>query len=372
MHDMTTLKQFQQRAGVHLQSFPVQIFLTIVLLHILVQLVLNIALPFESYSQSNNHDGYVYYRISLDPLPEEPAYTNKRYQRPLLSLIAWAFFPWNRELGFSVVNTLAVSVAVVYFYRIMGERDKTTALRLVFLCATVPYLFASAHMGLTEPLMIAGMLAGYYHAREEEFWKASVGYALAMLAKEIALLPVLAELLLQLRRKNVRSLIPLLASFGPVGLWYLLVGLRWGDLFWMLKGPEGQMGFGPAAIVNILRNPLNVESVPPVFFTVNQLANIGLLILIVAGLYVLRKDTRLVFWVGFSVFPLLFLGREVYGYNFDIGRQALPALLLIPALRSFRFLHDRRFYWSVLTILMVVSLFWTLYFAKYLVFYKFG
>lgn len=371
------LRRWSMPFAAYLNSLPLKLFLTSLVLHIVVQLLLNTILPLPFYSELNNHDGTVHYAISLNPLPDAPEFTVKRYQRALLPLLVWALFPWDRHFGFAAINIVAVSLAATYFYLIMQEHaeDDSTALRLVFLCATTPYLFASAHMGLTEPLMLVALLAGYFHARRGELWPASAAYALAMLTKEIALLPVLAEFVLLVRRVGLRrslpASLPLLASFLPVGLWYLLVGLRWGDLFWMLGGTEGQTGFAPAAIVDILRNPPAVASVPPIFFIVNQMANILLLGLIIAGLYGMRRSRPLVIWVGLSVFPLLFLGRAVYEYNFDIGRQALPAVLLFAALRRSWLLRDGRLCWPAIGGLLVLSLFWTLYYARLFVFYKF-
>ncbi len=368
---MKSSSRFQGTLRLHIQSLPVKIFLTVFILHILVQVILNLVLPFAAYSQS--HDGSLYYNMSLDPLPEEPVYTSKRYQRPLLALLTWVLVPWNRHIGFIIVNTMAVSMATLYFYRIIAAKEYEYAivLRLVILFVVIPYLFAGVHIGLTGPLMMAGLLGGYYYAQKDKLWKASIGYAVAILAKEIAILPVLAELVLQWRKRGIRSLGPLAFSFVPVGIWYLLVAFRWHDLFWMLKGPVEEIGFGPAAIGAILRNPPVAEGSPPLFFTLNQIANSVMLVLVFAGLYVFCSNKRMIFWVGFSVFPLLFLGQAVYKHNFDIGRQALPALLLLTELGQFRLFSKKLFYWPVVVVLLNLSLFWILYHAKYFVLYKF-
>jgi hypothetical protein len=352
-----------------LQSTEAKLFLAGIVVYLLVQLALNTILPFPNYSEHSGHDGSVYYAIAADPLPDTPLFTFKRYQRPLLPLLVWAFFAWDRMLGLSVVNAVAASIAVVYFYKIVRERQAATALRLTLLFAATPYLFASAHLGLTEPLMMAGLLSGYYYARKGEPWKATLGYALALLAKEIALFPILAEVALRLRRGDVRGALRMAASFTPMAIWYLLLGLRWGQPLWMLHGTDGQLGFGPSTMLALLTHPPAAQWYLAAFISLNQVANGLMLAAIVAGLYRLRGDRPAMYWVTFSATPLVFLGEAIYTHNFDLGRQALPAALLLVALGSSRVIRRRRYYWPTLVALVGCSLLWTLYFARFLVYY---
>lgn len=354
----------------YLESIEVKIFLVSIVLHLLIQLSLNAILPFSSYSELSGHDGSLYYAISSDPFPNAPSFTLKRYQRPLLPLLVWALFSWNRHLGFSVVNIVVGAISTVYFYKIMGGGQAATALRLTLLYSVIPYLFASVHLGLAEPLMMAGLLAGYYYARRGDRCKAASGYAIALLAKEVALFPVLAEIVLEIRRAGLRHGLRLAVSFVPMAGWYLLLALRWKQPFWILHGPEGQLGFGPAAMADLI---LNLDSVtgrlPAAFIVLNQIANGLLLALIIVGLYQLRSSLPIVVWAAFSAAPLLFLGRPIYGNNFDLGRQALPASLLFITLRRSRLVLDQKCYWLGVGGLLGGSLFWTLYFAKFFVYW---
>jgi hypothetical protein len=351
-----------------LWSTETKVFLCSILLHLTVQLLLSMLLPFPNFSELSGHDGSVYYSISYDPFPSTPAFTLKRYQRPLLPLVVWGVFSWNRHLGFILVNCIAVSFATVYFYRI-SKTKSTASIQLTVLFAIVPYLFAGVHLGLTEPLMMAGLLAGFYYARRDDALKAACGYAIAILAKEAALFPLLAELVLQTRRGCVRRSLLLALSFVPVAGWYLPLGVRWKDPLWFLKGTEGQLGFAPWVMADLIRNSQSIDMASRAFMILNQIANGLLLVLILVGMYQLRSKLSVLFWVAFSAAPLLVLGRPIYSNNFDLGRQALPAFLLLLALGGFPRVLRGKLYWLAAALGLWGSAFWTLYFARFFVHY---
>jgi hypothetical protein len=344
----------------------VKIFVSLIIAHLLIQIALNAILPFPLYSELSSHDGAVYYDLAKNPLPEHTHLLSKRFQRPLLPLTVWTFFSWERHIGFAVVNIVAISIGLYYFYRIAQLYYPSMAGRLTILAATIPYLLSSTHLAMTEPLLLAGLLGGYYHARRGALWKAALGYGVAMLTKEIALLPFVAELIIQWRNGGVRRMMPLFASLVPVGGWYLLVGLKWGNLWWMLDSPKTDFGFFLTSIYNGATH--QHDGWPISFCLSNQLANITLLSLSAIGLFALRKHWPLVVWAGISIAPLLFLSMDVYGSNFDFGRQMLPALLLLLALP--RRLLASWFYWIIVAGLVATSLFWTLYHARFFVFWK--
>jgi len=350
------------------ESDTLKVFLASVVLYLAVQLLLNALLPFAYFSEFSGHDGSVYYAISGNPLPDMPLLSLKRYQRPLLPALVWALFWWDRHLGFSVVNAAACALAACYFYRIARER-RAAAWRTTLVFAATPYLFVGAHLGLTEPLMIAGLLAGYYYARRGEYWKAFGGYAVALLAKEIAIFPILAELVFLFRQAGPRPALRIGLSLVPAAAWYLLLGLWWGQPFWMLHGTDGQLGFGPAAMLALIADPSAAHAAPRAFSVLNQIANGLLLLLIAVGLYQLRDDGATLVWVGCSALPLLFLGQAVYANNFDLGRQALPATLLLMVVGASRFARSRVLYWSGVGGLLCCSLLWTLYFARFFLYY---
>jgi uncharacterized membrane protein len=334
-------------------------------LHLALQLVFNVILPFPNYSEQSGHDGSVYYQIAFDPLPVAPAFSHARYQRILLPLLVWAAFPWNRHLGFLVINAIAVSISTVYFYKIVEERQAPSALRLTLLYAVTPYLFGGVHLGLSEPLMMAGLVSGYYYVRRQDTWKAIPCYAMSVLAKEIAVLPILGEIVMEARRSGLRRALQWSASLVPAAAWYFAVGLRWKDPLWLVSGAQGNVGFGPGSMIELLSEYSVVQGLAGVFMMLNQAANALLLMLIMVGLYRLRSKPHILLWVAPTAVSLLAFGTAVYRHNFDLGRQALPVILMVIGLDGPGLGTSRRLYCSVVIVCLLSCVFWTLYFARF-------
>ncbi len=349
-------------------SVPVKIFAISLVLHLLLQIPLNLIVPYEYYSELSMGDANAYFDIARDPFPEQPVFSPNKYRRILLPMTVYLFFSWNPYLGFFLLDILAVSVAAVLFYMIARHYTRHP-FELTLIFAAVPYVFASAHLGYTEPVMVALLLAGYYALiLQQNVWQATLWCALAVLAKEIAIFPVAALILIYTIKRGPRKSWPLALSVLPAALYYLALGIYWDDLLFMVH-PESEtsrsnLGTSIGEAVRLLLSPADQDHVPPWFLVLNQIANLGLFAFLGLCVYWLRKERDLFWFAAVSYVPLLFMGWAVIFLNWHVGRQALILPLVLLGLD--RFIPRLRPYFVPLLLLFFAgSIFQSLYWAKY-------
>jgi len=354
-----------------LASPEVRILLVSVTIHLLLQLALNWMMPFPNYSELGMGDATAYYPISAEPFPSQPAFSPNKYRRILLPLLVRTLFSWDRHFGFLIVNVVAVSLASVFFYRI-ARRHTAHPVELTLLFSAVPYLFTSAHLGYAEPLMVAGLLAGYDAWDQRRTGQSVVWNAVAVLAKEIAVFPVLALIAVTCLQRRWREALILGLAFVPAAAYYLALGWHWGDPLWLLGGDVERLniGFTPLAIVDLIVNGGAPEFVPPWFLVLNQMGNVALLGLLSLAIYALRKRKDLCLYLVITSVPLLFLGWAVVFLNWHVGRQALLSSLSV--LAADRLLPRwKRWLWPVVLLMLFWSLFQSLFWAKFFWIHKF-
>lgn len=346
--------------------------------HILVTLIGLLFMPFASFSENSLHDGHLYFTISGDLWPVAPIANLSWHKRILLPLLANLVFPFEKHVAFWLLGVLPASLSAVYFYKI-SRRYTSYPLSLTWVYSFLPWLVFSAHHGLTEPLMMAFLLAGYYYYLEERPAISIPMYALAVLSKEVALLVVAAQAVLLLWKSGwKRAVFFSVAVVLPFVLFCLLYGFRWGDCAWCLRvEPENGFSLTPGVWwiwQYFFEYPLSSANlqIAWAYNALNQVMNLALLILVLIGIFRLRRiDLPMMVYCAIITIPLFFLGPYVYSLNVNLGRQfMLSSLVLIGYADLFEWqTTTRRFiYAAVLVGMVVVGLFWIVMYTKYFLF----
>jgi hypothetical protein len=353
-------------------------------LHVLVQIVALLFMPLPYYSRLSLHDGNTYYRISQNLWPDQPITLLSWQKRILLPALATVVFPWERHLSFLIIGVGAASLSAVFFFKI-AKRYTKHPFRLTILYSLLPWLFFAAHHGLNEPLLMLFLLAGFYYYLEDRPWVYTACFALAMLSKELAALPILAMTVLIWRRDGWRRAL----TFGPIALFpfalfCLVYGAHWGDCAWCLKESAENplensfsLKTGFWWMIQTLRTGTHSSANPTValwYDVVNQMLNVGLLAATAVGIIRLRKvNTELLIYNAIIAVPLLFLGRNQYALNSSLGRQFLivsPALLGFDSMLAFKDQTkwvplNRLAFFMVIGATILLSSFWILLYSKF-------
>jgi hypothetical protein len=371
MSSIRNTTMFQKVMTSTQDSIAIRIFVISLVFHLLLQIPLNALMPQPYYSQKSMGDADSYYTLSENPVPQQADLSPNKYRRILLPLLVYVFFGWDRYLGFLLVDVIAVSAAAVLFYQI-ARRYTQHPLELTVLFAAMPYLFASAHLGYTEPLMVAFLLAGYYVLMfQERVWQATGWLALATLSKEIALFPILAMVVLYAVSKGPRKAWPLVLAPIPAAVYYLAMGLHWHDPLFMLRPSteveQSNLGSTFAEIARLFTSAGQQNYVPSWFLILNQVLNVLFFLFVGFLLYSLRTNRTAFWFTAISGVPLLSLGWAVVFLNWHVGRQALiiplcllgldtiipkikpyltPILMLLFAWSIFQSLYWARFFWA--------------------------
>lgn len=234
--------------------------------------------------------------------------------------------------------------------------------------------------------MMLFLLAGFYYYLEERPLAYIACFALALLSKELAGLPVLAMTVLLWRRYGWRRALAFVPAMLPFGVFCLIYGLRWGDCLWCLKeSPENPLensflwktGFWWMYLT--LRTGTHSSTNPTValvYDVFNQILNVGLLLAVAFGTYQLRRlSSDLLLYNAIVSVPLLFLGRNQYMLNSSLGRQFLIASL---AILGFEGLCARtkvdRMQLILLAIcggMFILGVFWTVLYSTFFLHHKF-
>lgn len=197
-------------------------------IHLLVQAFALLLMPFAYFSELSLHDGHVYYTISQNLWPEHPFTLLSWHKRILLPVLANLVYPWDRHVSFLIIGVGAASLSAVFFYKI-AQKYTRHPLWLAAIYSLLPWLFFSAHLSLNEPLLMLFLLAGYYYYTEDRPWAYTACFALALLSKEVAAIPLLAMTVLIWQRYGWKrgALRSRCAAFWALlpGLWAALEGL---------------------------------------------------------------------------------------------------------------------------------------------------
>lgn len=357
--------------------------------HIAVQLFAMMWMPLPYFSELSLHDGGVYYQISQNLWPPQPITLLSWHKRILLPLLANIVFPWERHISFLIIGIGAASLSAVYFYKI-AARYTHQPFQLALLYSLLPWLFFAAHHGLNEPLLMLFLLAGFYYYLQDQPLAISACFALAMLSKELAALPVLAMTVLLWQRNGWRRALAFAAvALFPFALFCLLYGWHWGDCLWCLKeSPENPLensfswktGFWWMYLT--LRTGTHSSANPLVawaYDVLNQMLNVTLLAAVAVGTYRLRRlDQGLFLYNAIVATPLLFLGRNQYMLNSSLGRQLLMTCLAILGLNGLwekwetgSIFRNRFVLFLICSGMALLGVFWTLLHAKFFLYYQF-
>jgi hypothetical protein len=329
----------QNTLAIRLRAFwgtaEVQVLLGNIVLHVLIQILGLALMPLAEFSELSDYDGAAYYRISYTLWPDQPIYLLHWHKRILMPLLANLVFPWERHISFLVIGIVAVSLSAVYFYKIASKYSQHPLI-LTVLYSMLPWLFYSAHVGLAEPLLMLFLLAGYYYYTENRPVGYTICFALALLTKEIAVIPLLALTILIWKRYGWRRVLSFLIAVLPFGLFCFVYGLHWDDCMWCAKNsPENsftwQSGFwwiwvSLKAGSGISNNPVATL----IYDLINAGLSSGTLAVIALGIYRLRRvDIDLMLYNLLIYLPLLFLGYNLYSHNTNMGRQYLISSMVI-------------------------------------------
>ncbi len=352
--------------------------------HTLVQIAALQFMPLPYYSRLSLHDGNTYYRIAQNLWPSQPMAHYTWHKRILHVLLARVAIPWNLELSFLVTGIVAASMSAVYFYKI-AKRYVAHPFRLTLIYSALPWLFFAAHHGLSEPLLMCTLLAGYYYFLEGRYAACTLAFALALLTKELAAFPALAIGLLLLRRRKWRDALRFGAALIPLLGYCLLYGLRWGDCAWCLKLGQGNpvqaffsLRTGLFWMVHTLIYGTSSSAHPTVavlYDILNQALNVISLTLLTFGVYQLweRGVRELAFINTILLVMVFFLGEEMYKFNHCVGRKFL---LLAPVILAYAPQVDdarrglRMAYWLALVGMLSLGTLWTFMYAKFFLFYR--
>ncbi len=353
-------------------------------LHTLVQLVAMLFMPLPYYSRLSLHDGNIYFRLAQNLWPAQPLAHLSWHKRILHIVVSGYAIPWNMEWSFLVVGIVAASLSAVFFYKVV-RRYAEHPFRLTLLYSALPWLFFAAHHGLTEPLLMLTVLAGFYYFFEERYVACTVAFALALLTKELAAFPALAVGLLMIRRRGWRRALWFGAALIPLIGFCLLYGLRWNNCTWCLgmgewNAPEGffSLRTGLYWMAQAVIKGTNSSANPAVallYDVGNQVLNGLSLIVLALGVYLLwRKGLReLAFINTILLVMVFFLGELMYQFNHCVGRKFL---LLSPALVAYdQWIGSNRRalrigYWVLIAGMLALGILWTFIYAKFFLFYK--
>ncbi len=186
---------------------------------------------------SRPYDGQFVYAISLDPLIltrasissiDLPTY---RYRRMLLPFLAWVLSLGHLPIipYFLFVLNLAAWIAIGMAGAQIAKIEKINAAVVVLGLVTIAGLSFSAVRSLTEPMSVAFTLWACVWYRKNNFLPMIVCFALAMLAREravVAALVVCAYGIYERKYSLVRGLLMFAAICGPLALWMLYVKWR--------------------------------------------------------------------------------------------------------------------------------------------------
>jgi hypothetical protein len=180
------------------------------------------------------YDGLTAYYIVIDPLHgyERIHPAAYRYQRMLYPSLAWLFsFGGNRQLipwVMLLINLLATAVSVGLIAEILAVYHVPVWHAAAFLVSSG--VLISVRTDLTEPLAILFALLGLLLSYRRRWIWSGLSFALAILAKEIAVTFALGVIIwLLLRREFSKGGALFVISFLPAILWGIMLTLWLGQ-----------------------------------------------------------------------------------------------------------------------------------------------
>lgn len=352
--------------------------------HTLVQLIALQFMPLAYYSRLSLHDGNTYFSIAQDLWRAQPIEQFSWHKRFLHVLVARLLIPWNLELSFLVAGIVAASLSAVFFYKVV-RRFTNQPFRLAVLYSALPWLFFAAHHGLSEPMLMLTVLAGYYYFFEERYGCCTVAFALALVTKELAAFAALGVGLLMIRRRGWLRTLSFGAALIPLVAFCALYGWRWNNCTWCLvmadwNAPEGF--FSPRTAIYwiaywIGHPPASSANVTVAFYynLANQALNVISLVVFGYAVYAVwrRGLWELAFMSAVLFVMVFFLGELMYQFNHCVGRKFL---LLAPSLVAYDgWIADqagwkRLGYWLLIVGLLALGMLWTFMYAKGFLHYK--
>ncbi len=310
-------------------------------LHAAIQVILVFFIPLKNFVENSLHDGAAYFRISQNLWPDKPIFTFNYDKRILQPLLANIIFPWEKNISFIIIGIVAASLSAVFFYKI-AKQYSSYPISLTAIYSLLPWLFYSAHIGLNEPLLLLFLLMGYYYFTKNQFTVYTISYALALLTKEIAIVPIFALAYLIITKYGWKRSIVFLSATLPFGLFCLIYGWHWNDCFWCAKSSPGNFfslktGFWWLYIT--LKNGAGISTNPVLSQLYNYFSvvlTIITIIIISIGVYRLRYvDKTLMVYNLLISLPLLFMGYHLYNDNLNMGRQFLISCLALVGIGGF-------------------------------------
>jgi hypothetical protein len=282
---------------------------------------------------SIGYDGEFVYAIALDGLEATDRLDNPPYrlQRILLPALAHALSLGREALtawAILGINWLAIVLSSTVLARWLVSEHASPWYALVY-AFFVGTLMAYSR-DLTEPLMIACAVAGVVAWERGRMPLAALSLASSALAKETALVFILACTVQAFCRRRWRHVLWAAGSVLPMALWQAVLWMRYGRLpllsgasanaLWPLAGILGQVSEDPGRLFALI-----TVALPALWLT------------LFGALKLTNEPESLVWWLVFlHAFVLLFLPPEVYDHLMHAGRNAsglvASVVLCVPAL----------------------------------------
>lgn len=308
-------------------------------------------LPIATVPKSNGYDGQFYAQIALDPLLrgaelerviDAPAYRSRRILLPALAAALGFGQPWWTLQAYALLNVAAWFALGWLLWREIGREDWRSFARWVGCLFSMGVLDSVRQSLVDLPALLLLALAVRSHVTSAAA-KATPWLALGNLAKETNLIGAVslnADGLLTPQQRG-RTILSIILSAIPLGLWWLYVDQRFSALVVSGSGSLGNFTwpfFGLLAQAKLCLAELSQGNFDG-RYSFGLLAIIGLLVQI----FVLwrRPQFSSPWWRIGAAFSLLipFLSLWIWSGYWAACRAALPMTiafnLLLPANRTF-------------------------------------
>jgi len=305
---------------------------------------------------SVGYDGQFVYAIALRGLDATPQLDNPPYrlQRILLPALARLLSAGHAGLApwaILFINWLAIvfTTALLGRWMLQGHKSPRYALMYSLYVGTV----MAYTRDLTEPLMVSLAIAGILAWQKDHLPLAVALLALSTLAKETALLFVLACAVQAVASRDGRRVLWAGGAVLPMAVWQGLLWRQYGRLP-LLAGATPEVYWPLAGILSQL------SSDPGRLFALVTVALPALVLTVYAARRLWQEPRDLIWWLVFwHGLALVFLPPEVYDHLMHAGRNACGLVasvaLCVPTLRL-RQIHLATAWWCLPTFIWLVPI----------------
>lgn len=181
-------------------------------------------------------DAQHFYRVALDPLASDPSGFEAaayRYGRPLYPFVAW-MLALGRDQW--ILTTLAIVYAGSYGVLVwLGSRLTGRSIGALSLLLAPSVIFTAPYL-VSEPFVLALVLATYLLAIRARPMAARLTGALVLLGREVAIIALVPLIAREARTRGVRKSASWLLIAVPIGIWWTWIRVRLG--VWPFADPD--------------------------------------------------------------------------------------------------------------------------------------